>query len=230
MKKKILILIIAIIIILALGVGIVAILKNKNTNKDTLAESENNVTNEASEEENLDDGRYMHDYFDTTKFDKNKFTGIVYDENGNELKVVDLLNELKSEGKSKFQIAGYDYFTKDKSREKELTGLNNNNTHSDDDLEMIKEILGDPSGIYERYAYFQGDENENTGSIGLIYDYDDYVIDVLLQDFSHWKNDTYTSPYIMCIYVKSKEQWFYEIDNNKTSYMDHKLYGEEVKR
>lgn len=169
----------------------------------------------AQEENEDEDIGYCHKYFDTTKFDATKFSGIVYyvldDQPYN---VEDLLAE-SEDGCESLHSSYYRY-----SLEPDV---------SDDTLEYIKEMLGDPMCILEKYS---DSEYGIIGDIGLIYDYGDYILVVALQDFTQWTSAS--APDLVGIYAMYKSTWFsdnYSVSGvNHLWYDEHTVYGTELEQ
>lgn len=165
---------------------------------------------------------YVHELFNTQNFDKSNFNGILYDENLNEYNILELLDTEVLSLKNKYSKY---FFTK--NIEEESTKLNSNNSSSPTSLDVnyLIEILGNPSSVYEKY--FEKEYNEGkkfSGQASLLYNYDNYIIEVLLWDFRNWPDkDEYISYYGINVYTVE-----YFKKNLKNNYDDFNWYGENI--
>lgn len=179
---------------------------------------------------------YIHDYFDTSKFDVSKYSGKIYAGDG----VFKSFNEIEEKFLDYTEIVVYDesiediehtfyyYLTDEILIEKEAFARNTK--EKDDDLEYIKETLGDPTCIYEWYQ--ENDDNETFGTIELVYDYTDYVLILTLDDYTLLDTNPIPTISFHSTSLVTKEKWLEKDTNSKVSkkYMDenYKLYGKEI--
>lgn len=181
-----------------------------------------------SNEKKLNDfdstNEYVHEFFNTEKFDKTKFSGVMYDFNLKEIKVLELLK--KEENISiKNNISKY-FFTKDIEKESKKLNTQNRTNPANLDINYLINILGNPSTIYEKYSESEyNGVKKISGQASLLYNYYDYIIEILLWDYRKWpeKNITDLSYYGINIYTSE-----YFKNNLKRFYNGFECYGENI--
>lgn len=200
---------------------------NRSGSQSVEAETESD-TNDAEEE----DIGYCHKYFDTTKFDASKFTGTIYDKNGTSYNVEELLAASENGSITLYTNSSYFkyYLTSDLDKEAAALRYSMVSFENNDDLEFIRETLGEPNCILEKYY---DTEYGKTGNIGLLYDYGDYLIEVQVTDYSLWTDYSYTCPAVNSLFILNKSTWFSDSTLvggiNSTHFKDHTVYGTEIK-
>lgn len=165
----------------------------------------------------------MHELFNTQHFNKSNFNGILYDENLNEYSISELLDNESLSLKNKYSKY---FFTKNIEEESTKLNSNSSSTPTNLDINYLIEILGNPSSVYEKYFEKEYNGVKNfTGQASLLYNYDDYIIEVLLWDFRKWpdKDVEYISYYGMNIYTVE-----YFKKNLKNNFSDFNCYGENI--
>ena len=167
---------------------------------------------------------YAHELFDVNEFDKTIFSGKIYDRDLNEYDLKKLLQENYLDIKLKNRDVYC--FTKQIEEEREKLKPITTNEYYDFDVDYFKNILGNPSSIYEYYHERTMDEiTEETGNIYLIYDYYDYFIVVSLYDFRLWKSKEFRTLSLSNICAVEKETF---INDYKNSLSDYINFGENI--
>jgi hypothetical protein len=234
-KKTNLGLIIGIVVIIAIvGVGIILGSKllsndnnNPNTNDNDVIESNNNESNKTDDTNEKTEMITASNYFDTSKFDSTKFSGMLYDDTG--YSVSDLLTDEKY---------NYDYnnsinifsnnlmrysLTSDKQTERSIWSSNNKGT-SDEYIYKLIEVIGHPSTYCESYSELSADNSTKgyQGTFHLFYNYGDYVLQFLGHDFRGWEGyDHIDSPSLSSAFITKKE------DFTGTGLSEYTCYGDK---
>lgn len=212
--------------------------QNDMTTNTVMNNNSNNISNENESKTenndattNTDKIMYIHDYFDTTKFDSGKFTGVVYDRNSNKHTIKELIGNEQNKTIRMFDSYNgiYDYyFTKDINNEKESIYKNKKETNTI--IQFIKSVVGDPTCIYEK-----NEENKNDFDLrgtGLIYNYEDYILIIQLNRTMSPKDNSILSISIREISIISKNVGQNKIgsavDIVKDYYKGMVLYGTEI--
>lgn len=224
-KKKILSIIIVIAGIVAV-VGIVATLFLINNQKDDDNDNVNNNNkineNTSNSKEDISSIKLAHDIFDVSKFDSTLFNGVVYDSNQKEYNVMDLLKTDHT-----FCIKGclpIYYLTS--NIDVEIDSWNQRSDSTDNKgIDFILKTLGNPSTIYESYHNLFDKKDYKTGNISIIYNYNDYIIDIGFYDYRQWKNSNYTSLQISHVMIYTKERF-----NSEWApfFKNYEAYGEKL--
>jgi len=224
-KKMKLGLIIGIVVaVVVVGVGVVFGSKllsnggsNNNLNSNSNVEQNENKPSNENDKQNNSKILKASEYFDTTKFDKTKYDGLLY-KDGNSYQVIDILNEELN--------IGYDnmlfYTFSDNSLEEKAsfkfggdTGVANSDTY----IQIILDELGHPSTYMESY-------NESgygyTGSFELLYNYGDYMIVFLGADYRNWKDYDYKYPMLISCYITTN----IDKELEAVSRSEYTVYGE----
>ena len=231
----ILVITIGIIIAVAIvGVGIVfsnKLLSNDNKENDlgtnsNVEQGENNNTVENDEPKIST----VSTYFDTSKFDKSKYSGYLYGYNGDSYKVTDFINNIGYNYDYNNQVNvivdrfGY-AFSSDYESEKKAWNSSGPSS-SDAYIHKIIDVLGQPSSYYEKYYE---DVNGISGDFLLVYNYDDYLIVFSGLDMRYWNEYNYKYPQIVGCWIYKIED-FYSDRNFGTIIEEYTCYGQQLKR
>lgn len=168
---------------------------------------------------NTDNKQPIHSIFKVNSYNKSKFNGKVYDENLNEYNITSLFDYGFATIKS--SVINY-YFTPNIKEEKEKLNVQNSKKTYNFDINYLCDLLGYPSTVYEKYK--QGEDDKSSKSVGtviLIYNSDDYVIVVNLEDFRNQKGNIIFKG--ITIYDKN-----YFNKNALRLYDDFECYGEKL--
>ena len=236
-KKTNLGLIIGIVVVIAVvGVGIILGSKllsndnnNPNTNDNDVIENNNNESNKTDDTNENTEMITASNYFDTSKFDSTKFSGILYDDTS--YSVSDLLTDEKY---------NYDYnksinifsnnlmrysLTSDKQAERSIWSSNNKGT-SDEYIYKLIEVIGHPSTYCESYSELPADSSPTgyQGNFFLIYNYGDYVLEFVGYDFRGWEGyDHIDSPSLSSAFINKKEDFTASSLSSYTCYGDKSI-------
>ncbi len=189
---------------------------NENINNNDSNSNQNNYTNEPNK--NISNQTAL-EYFDVSKFDKNKFNGVVYNSEG-QYNITDLLAEKSNNTGSYRSITvaldgGLRYaFANDYSNWRTMYSESHKQS-SDDYVNALLETLGHPSTYCEKYF---DDENGKTGHFYLYYNYGNYVIFVLGYDYRG--NEKYNFNYIGIsqISISSSDDFEFNSTDDLTCY------------
>lgn len=180
---------------------------------------------------------YMSSYFDTSKADASKFSGVVYDKDGKEVKLseiedIDVTHTYLCEydGNQKNRHYFHYYLTTDQIGEEDALVINGRSDESD--LEFIRKVLGEPTSIYEWYRTNENDEPY--GTIYLLYDYGDHLIIFDFYEHTQFSSDNINyeeTPCLLSSVLVTKERFL----SGKASVFDKedlerrcKLYGKDI--
>ena len=190
------------------------------TKDSEIRDANENNPNNTSNENNIKILTAL-EYFDTTKFDKLKFNGILYDRNGNSYNVSDLLigddNVNIISNDAMFYSFSNDFVGENSDFSSSGSASSNNYIHK------ILDLLGQPSTYMESYT--EGN-NGYSGRFYLLYRYDNYIIVFLGSDFRNWKEYHYIYPYIHACYITSIEN--NGVTNGKMEQQGYTVYGEVI--
>lgn len=174
-----------------------------------------------------------HKYFDTSKFDASKFSGTLYDYREDTPHTV---GEILASSEDPYFNIKNDYFiytfTTGEDKNTEYDALDEEDVKTDKDFQFIKNVLGDPTCIYEKYyetEEYGGYRGENV----LVYDYGTYVLLFEFWDLTLCDTFKDETPRVYLIDITTKENWLAtDVLNviNRKFYVEHdyKLYGKDI--
>lgn len=197
---------------------------NPNTNDNDVIENNNNESNQTNDTNDKEEMITALNYFDTSKFDATKFSGMLYDDTG--YSVLDLLTDEKYNYNKSINIFSNNLMryslTSDKQAERSIWSSNNKGT-SDEYIYKLIEVIGHPSTYCESYSKLSADSSTKgyQGNFFLIYNYGDYVLQFVGYDFRGWEGyDHIDSPSLSSAFINKKEDFKAASLSNYTCYGD----------
>lgn len=189
--------------------------ENSNKNKNNTVENNSDNTQKEINDKILT----ALEYFDTTKFDKSKFNGVLYDRDNIFHSVTDLLRD-DSDNNVLITSNNVMYYSFSNNYYSENSAFY---SKSDEYIYEILDVLGHPSTYMENYT---DGSYGYSGSFLLNYNYGDYSIFCQGHDFRNWKDYNYKYPYISDCGVSINDNDF----NLTQTYAElgYTVYGEGI--